>query len=339
MTLRKVQSSRLPQAEGHMASGARGGQASLRQGPGLVCPGQPPRAWPWGRSWRLRAGVCPPAGAAGPLSAVPIVKQNRTGTEGRSLRTSLVPAPQLCGYLCPDGRSDLGRSRSGPLLSLPGLAWPDCHGGAGGGGHLAWDVLADRWLSGGRTDRAGTDLRMAGCWALRSSQEPHRPGRTAEGGTGSLSSLLPWYGPRRSPWGICRQQKSQRPSHDAGPGPQGRRGPCTWTAACKLLCRTPRSRWPAMTIPVASSGRCLWLGLIQSNSGLMMHEEGTVAQGLLCLGLGALPPPAWCHLELDALPKDFSQPHPDVEITAAPATQHPRWTSARLLGPAGHKCR
>lgn len=32
-----------------------------------------------------------------------------------------VAVPQLCGYLCPDGHFDLGRSLSGPLLSMPGL--------------------------------------------------------------------------------------------------------------------------------------------------------------------------------------------------------------------------
>lgn len=166
MTSKKVQSSRPSQEEGHVESGSEGRSSLSLKGPGLVCPQQPLRAWPWGRSRRPHAGVCPPAGAAVPLSTVPTVKQNRTGTESQSLGTSLLPAPQLCRYLCPDGCSDLGHSRSGPLLSVPGLAWPGCHGGAGGGGHLAWEVLADRWLSGRRTDQAEADLRTAGRRAL-----------------------------------------------------------------------------------------------------------------------------------------------------------------------------
>lgn len=63
-----------------------------------------------------------------------------------------------------------------------------------------WEVLADRWLSGRRTHQAETNLR----WLAAGDCEAHRnltgPGgwwrrESWHGGTGSLSSLLPWCGP------------------------------------------------------------------------------------------------------------------------------------------------
>lgn len=67
--------------------------------------------------------------------------------------------PPLCSYLGPDGHFDLGRGHSGLLLSMPGLGLAGLPWRGRRDGHLVWEALPDRWLSGRRTYRAETDPR------------------------------------------------------------------------------------------------------------------------------------------------------------------------------------
>ena len=88
--------------------------------------------------------------------------RNRAGSRGTSLlpksflwqrRSSVIPASRWT--LRPWPRP-LGTSFA---HAGPELGWTARR--AGGHGHLVWEVPADRWLSGGRTFQAETNLRTA----------------------------------------------------------------------------------------------------------------------------------------------------------------------------------
>ena len=213
----------------------------------------------------------------------------RTGSQG----PSLLPKPLLWQH----------RSSMIPVSRWTLWPWPWLHGisfvhagpvlgraarRAGGGGHLAWEVLADRWLSGGRTFQAETNLRTA--------MEPTEPsgsrwvveGKGQPPGKGSPPLLLPSHGPEQNPWTTSLPAAKGR-GEDQGPREQRNfGGPYPWTTAHNLVCPKPCSRWPLMTLPVASFARWLtwpdprWLGL-----------EEAVAQRFLPLVLGDLLPPTW----------------------------------------------
>lgn len=144
------------------------------------------------------------------------------------------------------------------------------------GGHLVWEVLADRWLSGRRTDQASTKLRLAGCWDCEATETSRAKadggGGELAAGTGSLSCCCLRVALSEIPGARPVSQKSQRPRAEgqgkgstAGCGGGGGRGLRRGPLPANSCIKSQLGR-PLMTTPVASFRRCLWLGVNQRDS-------------------------------------------------------------------------
>lgn len=118
-----------------------------------------------------------------------------------------------------------------------------------------WEVLADRWLSGGRTFQAETNLRMAVEFTEPSGSRWMVEGKGQPPGTGSPSVLLPSRDPEQNPWTTSLPPPKGRAEDRGHERRRGFGGPYTWTTAHNLVCPKPCSGWPLMTVLVASFGR------------------------------------------------------------------------------------